>query len=112
MKPPLLNRSLTLEDPQQLADGSGGFATTWVTLGALWAEVTAGSGRERAGRGTTLSRVPFKITVRAAPAGASSRPKPNQRFRDGDRVFAILAVSERDPTGKYLLCHTEEETVA
>jgi len=46
--------------------------------------------------------------VRGAPVGAASRPRPDQRFREGDRVFAILAVSEFDATGRWLECWAEE----
>ena len=112
MKRPVLNRLLTLEEPVRSPDGAGGFAVTWTALGSLWAEVRPGTGRERAGRGATMSRVPVKIAVRAAPVGAASRPKPEQRFRDGARVFHILAVAEADPAARYLVCHAEEETVA
>ena len=113
MTRPVLNRLLTLEDPVRSPDGAGGFDVTWTTLGALWAGIKPGTGRERAGRGgATMSRVPVRITVRAAPMGAPSRPRPEQRFRDGDRVYHILAVAEADPGARYLICHAEEETVA
>lgn len=112
MKHPHLNRKLVLEEAQQVPDGAGGFSTTWSALGALWAEFKSGSGRETARDFLTLSVVPLKITVRAAPSGAPSRPRPDQRFREGTRIFRILAVSERDPAGRYLICHAREEVVA
>jgi head-tail adaptor len=92
-----------------VADGSGGYARSWAQLGRHWAEVTAGSGRETAGEEVLQATVPFRITVRGAAAGAASRPVPGQRFRDGSRVFAILAVTERDADGRYLLCVAREE---
>jgi len=107
--PPQLTRRLVLEEPQRLSDGAGGFAETWVVLGTLWAEVKAGSGRERAGEVTAVSRVPYRITVRGAPEGNLARPRPEQRFREGARVFRILAVSEADAQGRYLTCFAEEE---
>lgn len=112
MKRPNLTRQLTLEAPQQAADGAGGFSTNWAALGTLWADVRPGSGRERAGRAGAVSRVPMKIIVRGAPDGASNRPKPDQRFREGSRVYAILAVSDYGGAGQYLVCHTEEERAA
>lgn len=51
----------------------------------------------------------FRITVRAAPQGAPSRPTPLQRFRDGARLFAIEAVTEADPEGRFLVCFAREE---
>lgn len=112
MTRPNLNRPLVLEAPQRVADGAGGFAVVWQALGTLWAEVTAGTGREAAFAGGPMSRVPIRVVVRAAPQGAPSRPLPDQRFREGDRVFKILAVTERDHTGRYLTCHAQEETAA
>lgn len=112
MSAPRLNRALVLETADRVADGAGGFALAWVVLGTLWAEVKPGAGRERAGEFVTLASVPYRITVRAAAQGSPSRPRPEQRFRDGARVFRILAVSERDPAGLYLTCFAHEEVVA
>lgn len=112
MKPPVLNRKLTLEEPQRAPDGAGGFNETWVALGELWAEVKAGTGNEKAADHVTLSSISFRITVRAAPHEAPSRPKPEQRFRAGNRIFRILAVSEADLGAQYLTCFAKEEVVA
>ena len=49
--------------------------------------------------------------VRGAPYGSSERPKPQQRLRDGDRVFVIQAVAEWDGVGRYLTCFADEEVV-
>lgn len=112
MTAPRLNRKLVLEEAQATPDGAGGFARHWVALGALWASVDAGVGRERAGEFATLSTVVYRITVRAAPLGAPSRPKPDQRFRDGARIFRITAVTEADAEARYLVCYAQEEVVA
>ncbi len=55
-----------------------------------------------------MSQVPLKITVRAAPVGAPSRPRADQRFRAGSRLFHILSVTEADPMGRFLLCQARE----
>ncbi len=112
MSSPRLNRNLVLEEAVRAPDGAGGYALVWTALGSLWAEVVAGSGRERAGELVTLALVPYRITVRAAPPGAAQRPRPEQRFRDGERVFRILAVAEKDTGGHYLTCFAHEEVVA
>lgn len=109
MKPPILNRKLTLEAPQRVADGAGGFVTTWVALGDLWAEIKAGTGREKAAEFMTVASIPFRITVRAAEDGAASRPTADQRFRAGNRIFRILAVTEADAGVQYLACFAQEE---
>ncbi|MEL6685707.1 MAG: head-tail adaptor protein [Pseudomonadota bacterium] len=109
MSAPQLNRSLVLEAPLKVADGAGGYTRDWEPLGVLWAEVKAGSGTEKAETATTFSRVPYRITVRAAPYGAPSRPVAGQRFRDGTRVFEIYAVAEKGVDATYLTCHAQEE---
>ena len=109
MSAPQLNRSLVLERPVQVADGAGGFGLTWESVGTLWGEIKAGSGRDMAGVEITLATVPYRITVRGAPVGSPQRPLPEQRFRDGTRVYHILAVTERDAGGFYLSCFAREE---
>lgn len=109
---PNLNRPLVLETPVITPDGAGGHACAWVALGTLWAEVQAGRGREEAGAAQVQAVSDCRITLRAAPVGAPSRPRPEQRFRDGTRLFTILAVSERDPDARYLVCTAREEVPA
>ncbi len=112
MKDVQLNRPLVLEGVVRVADGSGGYSEAWATLGTLWAEVVPGTGRDVAGEDVFFATVPYRITVRAARQGAVSRPRPDQRFRDGGRVFVILAVTERDAEGHYLMCFAREEVPA
>jgi SPP1 family predicted phage head-tail adaptor len=104
-----LNRRLTLEHAVRVADGAGGYSEAWMPLGDLWAFVKAGSGRERFGAGVTVSTVPYRIVVRGAPAGSDARPKPEQRFREGARVFRIVGVAEYDTDARYLTCFAIEE---
>jgi len=112
MRLPNLNRKLVLETPVPVPDGAGGFVETWNPLGEHWAEIRSGSGRESAGELLTLSAVTARIIVRAAPVGAQGRPKPEQRFREGTRVFPIAAVTEHDARGHYLVCYVREEATA
>ncbi|SHE50202.1 head-tail adaptor [Loktanella atrilutea] len=112
MSLPLLNRKLVLEAAVRTPDLSGGYGTAWQPLGTLWAEIRAGSGTARGANGLALSRVPLRITVRAAPAGSDARPVAGQRFREGARVYAIVAVAERDGGARFLTCHAEEERTA
>lgn len=107
-----LTRALVLEEPQEVADGAGGFGVTWVALGVLWAEVKPGAGREAAGEEVLVSTTLTRITVRGAPEGSPQRPRPEQRFREGDRLFTILAVTEADPAGRHLTCFAREEVAA
>ena len=106
-----MNRRLVLENPERVADGQGGYTITWQTLGALWAQVTSRSGRETISTGAPVSSVSVQIIVRGAPQGAPERPRPEQRFREGQRLFIIRAVAETDPDGRFLTCFATEETV-
>lgn len=112
MSMPHLNRQLVLEDPVRVPDGAGGYLVTWTALGTLWGAIKPGGGRERAGVAVSLAQVPCRVVTRAAPVGSSKRPKPDQRFREGMRTYTILAVSEVDPTGRFLTCHAIEEVAA
>ena len=112
MSAPRLGRALVLEALERVADGAGGYSETWVPRGTLWAEVTAGAGRLAEGEDVAFAQVPWRIVVRGAPVGAPSRPLPEQRLRDGMRVFVILAVAERGLDGRYLTCFAREEVLA
>jgi len=109
---PRLSRKLVLEHQVSTPDGAGGFFRAWEALGTLWAAVDAGSGRQNMNAGVELSSVPVKITVRAAPVGSSMRPMPDQRFREGDRLFRITAVAEGDVKARYLTCFAKEEVAS
>lgn len=111
-KLPHLNRRLTLETPAVLDDGAGGYEPIWTVLGVHWAEVITRKGRETSGLSAPVSRTPVTITVRAAPHGDLARPRPEQRFRDGQRLFNIHAVRELDAQGLYLACDAQEEVIA
>lgn len=107
-----LNRKLVLEEAQRVSDGAGGYVETWVQLGTLWASIEAGTGSERSEDFLTVSRVPMKVIVRGAPMGSARRPKPDQRFIEGGRIFRILSVTELDPQGHYLTCQAREEVAS
>jgi head-tail adaptor len=108
MKVPSFNRKLILEAPARIDDGAGGFEETWGPLGIIWGEVLPrGAGRE-----LEASMLKLKVTVRSAPQGAPSRPSPAMRFRDGDRVYDIEAVTEAGSQGRYLVCYVTEEVGA
>lgn len=105
---PILNRKFALEERSLVPDGAGGFTEVWTNLGTVWASVDSRRGGERLVEGRTVSSVTYHIVLRAAPVGSASRPKPDQRFRDGTRIFTILAVSESDRHAQYLECQAEE----
>jgi len=108
MAPVRLLRRLALESAETTPDGSGGFSVVWVPGGTLWADVTARASREELVGGAARPRTKYRIIVRGAPAGAPSRPRPDQRLREGARLYDILAVTERDAAGRYLEILAEE----
>lgn len=112
MSGPFLNRPLVLETRGALPDGSGGFTSGWQPLGTLWADVRPRTGRDTGGAAGPLGLTAYRIVVRAAPQGAPSRPLAGQRLRDGTRFFAIRAVADYDPAGRFLQCFVEEEVAA
>ncbi len=103
-----LLRRLVLEGRESQPDGAGGFTVQWVPLGTLWADVTTRPGRQDFVAAKARPRVGTRILVRAAPVGAASRPTPEQRLREGTRVFTILTVAEHDRRGRYLEITAEE----
>jgi len=107
-----LNRPLVLEAAASLPDGAGGLVLNWVALGTLWAEVRPGAGRERLGPIAPEGEMLFRVYTRAAPPASPQRPRPDQRFRDGARVFRILAVGEADAAGAFLVAVCREEVPA
>jgi SPP1 family predicted phage head-tail adaptor len=109
---PRLNRLLVLEAPVRTPDGAGGFNETWTALGTVWAEVTSRTGTERDFAEATVSGAKYKIILRAAPFDSDRRPKPEQRFREGNRRFTIRAVLEADPKARFITCLADEEVSA
>jgi head-tail adaptor len=105
---PWLYRKLTLENREVVADKIGGYAEIWTPLGVHWADVQSSGGREPFLGDRDTSLVRHRILVRAAPEGSVRRPKPDQRFKEGARAYHIMAVSEYDERGQYLVCWTEE----
>lgn len=112
MTAPRLNRRLVLEGPDRVPDGAGGFREAWRPLGELWAEIRPGLGREVRQDFAVLAAMHYRVVVRAAPYGAPSRPRPEQRLREGSRVLRIHAVGEHDREGRYLTCFAYEEVAS
>jgi head-tail adaptor len=107
-----LNRKLVLESVAKTADGAGGYWQSWASLGTLWADVDARAGRQSGVAGGGLSVVRYRIIVRGAPVGSTTRPQAGQRFRDGSRTFVIDAVANHDVGGLYLECWAREEKLS
>ncbi len=102
-----MNRKLILEERVDVPNGGGGFDVTWSSLGTVWAELRARTGTEAVVAGADRTRQRYRVVVRGTPYGAPSRPRPDQRFREGARVYPIFAVTEFDRDGHYIICDCE-----
>ena len=106
---PKLTRKLVLQTPVKSTDGGGGYVIDWQDQATLWAQIDANDGRAASGETSPVMRQSLLITVRAAPWGHIARPKPGQRFIEGERVYAITGVTEDSPTPLYLRCAAFQE---
>lgn len=106
---PRLNRRMVQEERVETPNSSGGYALSWREIGAQWVAVEAGAGRGSGSEALATGLVPLRLILRASPDGAEQRPKAGQRFREGGRVFAVLAVADADPDQRYLTCFAQEE---
>jgi SPP1 family predicted phage head-tail adaptor len=101
--PGSLNRRLTLEAPVESADGAGGVVREFETVATLWAEVMPVSAAraieaERAG-----ARITHRIGIRFADDITTQH-----RFRDGEWVFRIVSLRDRDGRKRFLQIEAEE----
>ena len=102
--PGRLRLRLVLEKPGETPDGAGGATRAWSAAGILAAEVIPVRPEER-GSGEGLADLTLhKIIIRHRDDVA-----PGDRFRIGARIFLILAVTDPDEDGRYLVCLAEEE---
>ncbi|QIE54509.1 phage head closure protein [Pikeienuella piscinae] len=106
-----LTRRLTLEERATTPDGAGGLSDSWVVRGVHWAEIKTASAREGFAGGRPASRVTHRALIRYADFGSDQRPVPDQRFREGERIFAIRGVAEADDRRERLICWLEEGTL-
>ncbi len=102
----MFDRRLVLEYADRTADGAGGFTTTWLAIGDLWAFVETRSGSETLDTGGVKSRLVHDITVRSR-----TDIVPSRRFREGSRVFEIQTVQPVGPSRARLLCRCEERNL-
>jgi SPP1 family predicted phage head-tail adaptor len=101
--PGSLNRRLTLEAPVESADGTGGVVRSFETVATLWAEVTPISAARAIEAKRAGARVTHRIGIRFADDITT-----RHRFRDGDRIFRIASLSDRDGRKRFLQVEAEE----
>jgi SPP1 family predicted phage head-tail adaptor len=100
-----LRERLTLEQPVRTPDGGGGASVSWETVTELWAHVRPISGDERLSHDQVTGRLTHQVWVRRR-AGVV----PAMRFRDGTRIYEIVAVLD-GPRRTHLKCLCEERSL-
>jgi SPP1 family predicted phage head-tail adaptor len=84
-----LDRRLTLEAPVETDDGAGGVSLAYEIVSTLWASVAPLSARAEVSADSLGAAARCRIVIRKRD-GVTTR----HRFRDGDTVYRILALSE------------------
>ena len=100
-----LRERLTLEQPIRTPDGGGGASVTWQPVTELWAHVRPISGDERLEHDQVAGRLTHQVRIRHR-AGVV----PAMRFRDGARIYEIVAVLD-SLHRTYLKCLCEERSL-
>jgi SPP1 family predicted phage head-tail adaptor len=84
-----LDRRLVLEAPVEADDGAGGIVRSFETVATLWANVTPVRMRADIAADSLAALVTHRIVVRAPRTITTLN-----RFRDGTRIFRVVAVRE------------------
>lgn len=100
-----LRDRLTLEAPLRTPDGSGGAIMTWEPVTELWAHVRPITGDERLAHDQVAGRLTHQVWLRRRPGIT-----PAMRFRQGARIYEILAVLDK-PHRTHMKCLCEERSL-
>ena len=105
LDPGKLTARLDVEARSEALDGQGGAAESWSVLRSLWAaiEPVSNAAYERASaEGVTITHRVWLVWRSDIAAG--------MRFRKGQRILAIRAVTDPDETRRFIVCRCEEES--
>jgi SPP1 family predicted phage head-tail adaptor len=102
--PGRLRTHCALQAPTLTGDGAGGHATSWTTVGYLFARLEPQGAASRFVAGQALATVTHVVTLRRRDDVASG-----MRLVAGGRAFAIETVHDPDETGRFLACLVREE---
>jgi SPP1 family predicted phage head-tail adaptor len=100
-----LSERFTLEAPVRTADGGGGAGVAWETVAELWVHVRSITGDERLRHDQLAGRLTHEVWLRQRLGVA-----PAMRFRQGSRLYEIVAVLEPRRRA-WLKCLCEERTL-
>lgn len=102
--PGQMTARLELEAPQELPDGQGGAAVSFVPVASTWARIEPLSQPSDEQAGADVFTLTHRVWLRFREDVAGG-----MRLRKGARVFSIKAWCDPDETGRYLTCLCEEE---
>jgi SPP1 family predicted phage head-tail adaptor len=100
-----LRERLTLEQPVRTPDGGGGASVVWEPVTDVWAHVRPISGEERLSHDQLAGRLTHAVWMRRRPGVL-----PAMRFRQGARIYEIVAVLEAGHHAR-LKCLCEERSL-
>jgi SPP1 family predicted phage head-tail adaptor len=101
--PGLMRHRLALEAPAENPDGAGGVVRSYSTVATLWAEVTP----VLAARALEAERAGARITHRIG-IRFSDDITTRHRLREGERIFRIVSLRDRDGRKRFLTIEAEE----
>ncbi len=104
MDPGNLRIQLSLQDPIETPDGSGGFVTTWTERALVWAALEPATPRLEAWGQRQISEAAHRITMRFR-----SDVRSGQRLASAIKTYRIELVSDLDSTSRYLVCQARED---
>jgi SPP1 family predicted phage head-tail adaptor len=99
-----LRHRLTLEAPQETADGLGGVTRNWNALAQIWAAIDPLGGGDGVVADKRIAQLTHRVVMRKR--GDVSL---NHRFRLGARSFTIRSIRDAAEDGRFLECLVEEE---
>jgi SPP1 family predicted phage head-tail adaptor len=101
--PGQLNRRLVLETLVETADGAGGVARSYEVVTTLWASLTPRTANDNVAADALGASISHRIVIRYRDDLTL-----RHRFRDGARIFHLVAIRERDR--RFLDIDAEERT--
>ena len=99
-----MSARLDVETPVNAGDGQGGVIPGFAPVTTLWARVEPLSMNDEERADEAKSAVTHRIIVRYR-----DDLRAGMRFRNGSRLFMIVALGDPDETRRYIDCRCREE---
>ncbi len=103
LDPGNLRHRIDLESQNEVADGGGGFTTSWQLVAKVWAALEPVNNSQRVVTDKVNVLTFHKITIRWR-----ADCLPQMRFNKAGRKFLINSLHDPDETKRYLICTCEE----